>query len=78
VLVPFAGGGETEQTLRANILAEHGRVEVVEESALTPEALAAAIDRAARGPCPKQGAIDLGGARRSAALLKQWIAEHSS
>jgi predicted glycosyltransferase len=78
VLVPFAGGGETEQTLRANILAEHGRVEVVEESALTPEALAAAIDRAVRGPRPKQGSIDLGGAQRSAALLKQWIAEHSS
>ena len=77
VVVPFAGGGETEQALRAKILAEQGRLLVVEESALSPEALAAAIDRAALGPWPKRGVIDLGGAQRSAALLKQWIAERS-
>ena len=73
VLVPFAGGSETEQTLRATILAEHGRLQVVEESALDPMALAAAIDRAARGSRPERGAIDLGGAERSAVLLAQWI-----
>ena len=76
VLVPFADGVETEQTLRATILAEHGRLQVVEESELAPEALAAAIDRAAHGPRPLAGAIDLGGAERSAVLLAQWIAEH--
>ena len=78
VLVPFAGGSETEQTLRATILAERGRLQVVEESALAPEVLAAAIDRAASGPRPKRGAIDLGGAERSAVLVGQWIAEHSA
>ena len=31
VLVPFAGGGESEQTLRARLLAERGLVHVVEE-----------------------------------------------
>jgi predicted glycosyltransferase len=77
VVVPFAGGAETEQALRASILAEQGRLEVVDESALAPEKLAAAIDRAARGPSPPRGAIDLGGAQRSAALLAQWIAEDS-
>ena len=77
VLVPFAGGSETEQTLRANILAEHGRLLVVEEPALAPMALAAAIDRAARGPRPVRGAIDLGGAERSAVLLAQWIGKRS-
>jgi predicted glycosyltransferase len=75
VLVPFAGGAETEQSLRANLLAEQGRVEVVEEAALAPETLAAAIDRALRGPAPQRGAIDLDGATRSAALLAQWIRE---
>jgi predicted glycosyltransferase len=75
VVVPFAGGAETEQALRAGILAEQGRLEVVDESALAPETLAAAIDRAARGPSPPRGAIDLGGAQRTAALLAQWIAE---
>ena len=77
VLVPFAGGAETEQTLRATILAERGRLQVVEEPALTPEVLAAAIERAAYGLSPQRGAIDLGGAQRSAELLAQWIAEHS-
>ena len=77
VLVPFAGGAETEQTLRATVLAEHGRLQVVEESALIPEALAAAIDLAVCGPTPRHGAIDLGGAERSAVLLAQWIAERS-
>src|SRR6185503_11137139 len=47
VVVPFAGVAESEQTLRANLLAERGLLEVVEEAALTPATLAAAIDRAA-------------------------------
>lgn len=74
VLVPFAGGAESEQTLRATLLAERGLLEVVEEAALTPAKLAAAIDRAAARPRPAPGAIDLGGARRSAELLREWVA----
>jgi predicted glycosyltransferase len=75
VVVPWAGGAETEQALRANLLAERGLVEVVEEDALDPETLAAAIDRAALRPRRAGQAIDLGGAQRSAALLAQWTAE---
>ena len=74
VLVPFAGGAESEQTLRATLLAERGLLQVVAEAALTPETLAAAIDRAAARPRPPPGAIDLGGARRSAELLRAWLA----
>ena len=74
VVVPFAGVAESEQTLRANLLAERGLLEVVEEAALTPAALAAAIDRAAARPRPAPGAIDLDGARRSAGLLREWLA----
>jgi predicted glycosyltransferase len=73
VLVPFATGGESEQTLRANLLAERGLVQMVEEAALTPATLAAAVDRAAARPGPAPGAIDLGGARRSAELLHEWL-----
>lgn len=73
VLVPFAGGGETEQTLRARVLAERELVHVVEEDALTAATLAAAVDRAAAGPRPAPGAIDLGGARRSAELVREWL-----
>ena len=74
VLVPFAAGEESEQTLRATLLAERGLVQMVEEAALTPATLAAAIDRAVAQPRPAPGAIDLGGARRSAELLRGWLA----
>ena len=74
VLVPFAGGGESEQTLRARLLARRGLVHVVEEDVLAPATLAAAIDRAAAGPRPAPGSIDLDGARRSAQLLREWLA----
>jgi predicted glycosyltransferase len=73
VVVPFAGGGETEQALRARLLAERGLLEVVEESALRPASLAAAIERAARRPRPAAGAVDLDGAAASARLLRAWL-----
>jgi predicted glycosyltransferase len=72
VVVPFAGGRETEQTLRAHLLAERGRIEVVDENSLAPATLGAAIDRAARGPAPRREDVNLEGARNSAELLAQW------
>lgn len=74
VLVPFAALAQSEQTLRAKLLAARGLVEVVEEGALSAASLAAAIDRAAAAPRPAPGAIDLGGARRSVQLLREWLA----
>jgi predicted glycosyltransferase len=73
VLVPYAGGGESEQTLRARLLSERGLVHRVEEDALQPATLAAAIDRAAAAPRPPAGALDLDGARRSAELMREWL-----
>jgi predicted glycosyltransferase len=73
VLVPFAGGGELEQTLRATLLSGRGLVNMVAEEALSPATLAVAIDRAAAAPRPVAGAVDLGGARRSARLLREWL-----
>jgi len=72
VVVPFAGGEESEQTLRAHLLAERGRIEVVDEGTLAPATLAAAVDRAARGPAPRREEMNLDGARNSAELLAQW------
>ena len=69
VLVPFAGGGESEQAARSRLLAARGLVEVLEEGALDASRLAAAADRAAARPRPPEGAVDLGGARRSAEIL---------
>jgi len=76
VVVPFAGSGETEQTMRAERLAELGLLRLVPESALTPEALAGAVDRAAASPRPSETAVrlDLAGAAASARLLCGWLA----
>ena len=73
VIVPFAGGAETEQTLRARLLADTGRVAVVEEPALGPQALAQAIDRALQWEAGRAPPVDLDGARTSAALLCRWL-----
>src|SRR5687768_1095411 len=73
VLVPYAAGGEVEQTARAKLLEERGLVQVVEEASLAPATLAAAIDRAAAAPRPAPDTVDLDGARASAALLHSWL-----
>ena len=75
VVVPFAGGQETEQDLRARCFAERGLLETLPEVALTPQALAAAIDRAASRPAPAPDTIDLDGARKSATLIAQLAQE---
>ncbi|MCC6209526.1 MAG: glycosyl transferase [Burkholderiales bacterium] len=75
VAVPFAGGAEIEQSLRARSFAARGLLDIVEESGLTPATLAAAADRAAARPAPAAGRIDLGGARASAALVARWAAQ---
>ena len=72
VMVPFSDAGEIEQTLRANLLQKHCRIVALTENDLTPESLAAAIDRAADMPLQ---AIDvkLDGAEVSAKLLNEWL-----
>ena len=71
VVVPFARGQETEQTLRARCFAERGLLEMVEEGDLAPATLAAAIDRAAQRPRAARDGINLDGARQSARLIEQ-------
>jgi len=74
VLVPFAGDGETEQPTRAAVLAARGRAEIVAEDALTPAALAAAVDRAVAGGRPPALAVDMTGMATSARLIGDWLA----
>ena len=73
VLVPFAGGGEIEQTLRAELLARQGWVQTVEESGLTPSRLAEAVDRAWVAGAPAKGLVRLDGARQTARLVMGWL-----
>jgi predicted glycosyltransferase len=74
VVVPFAAGRESEQSLRAERLARRGVLTVVGEAALTPQLLAQAIEMAAARP-PRPLAIDIDGARRTARLLAERMAE---
>ncbi len=47
VLAPHGGGRDTEQSLRARLLAERGAVAAIgEDEALTPQSLAEAVERA--------------------------------
>lgn len=74
VIVPYAGGLETEQTLRARRLAERSVLQVVEESELTPEAIAAAVDQAAAGPPATLAGLDTSGADVTPRLLREALA----
>jgi len=78
VVVPYAGGIETEQTLRSQLLAERGLIETLAESALSPLALAAAVDRALAGPAPGVAVLDTGGGPRSAAMIRRWIDDRAA
>ena len=73
VVAPYSAGGETEQSFRAQRLHERGLAQVVEEAALGPETLAAAIDAAAGGPRPETGGIDLDGDENSARRVRSWL-----
>ena len=72
VVVPFAEGGETEQALRARLLAERGLLTVVEPETLTPESLAAGVDAALRAPKP-HAAFDMAGTDGTVAAVKDAI-----
>jgi predicted glycosyltransferase len=69
VLVPYAGGHETEQTLRVKLLAERGLVQQIPESQLSVSALADAIEKASQDSPSRTSGIDLRGARKSAEFL---------
>jgi len=78
VMAPYAEGGETEQALRARLLAERGLVHVVDARALGgPEggaALARAIERALKAPVAVLGPLALDGARRAAECVAEFAA----
>ena len=77
VVVPYAGGLETEQTLRAELLAERGVLQTVPESDITPENIAAAVERAMDGPPAGAAGIRCDGAEESARLIAAWAADRT-
>lgn len=71
VIVPFAADGESEQALRANLLAERNLIETVSEVELSPDTLAEAVNSAFQAGRRDSG-IDLSGAQVTAGLLGEW------
>lgn len=58
VVVPYAAGTETEQTVRAERLAKDGMLSVVHERDLTPQRLAQALSEARIGGSSEKFALD--------------------
>ena len=75
VIVPYAGGLETEQTLCAKLLAERGLCVVVEEQDLTPHTLAAGVGRAlAMAPIDAGHRFKLDGLNESVRIVQAMLA----
>jgi predicted glycosyltransferase len=69
ILIPFAAGGETEQSVRAERLRDRGRALVLAEAEMDGSTLAALILRALSQPKPTRSLLDLDGAGRTADIL---------
>ena len=72
VVSPYAGGEESEQTLRCELLAAQGVLEIVPEAGMRPDRLAAAVELALARPAAA-AAIDTGGIAASARLIAGWL-----
>lgn len=70
VVVPYAGGLETEQTLRTRRLAAKGAFQLIGETELSPETLAGAVESALDNPPASAAGLDVNGATASAIALK--------
>lgn len=75
VVVPYAGGLETEQTLRAGLLAQRSSLTVLPEETMTPQTLADAVDKALAGPALRDTDLDTDGLATTLRLVKGWAGE---
>lgn len=75
VCLPYAGGLESEQTLRCGLLAERGAIETVNQADVSAQTVAAAVERALQAPNHDRAVVNMGGAQRSAMLLKEAIGQ---
>lgn len=78
VVVPFEGGVETEQRLRADLLADVGALEVVAEADLGVETLTTAINRAMARPRDAVPSVDLDGAQTTGELVARVVRERTA
>jgi predicted glycosyltransferase len=74
LVVPYAGGLETEQTLRARLLADRGALGVIDEADLSPERIARAAEEMLDRAHPETVALDVGGGKKSAEIISKLAA----
>ena len=75
IVVPYAGGLETEQTLRCRLLAERGLLAVLDEATLDVATLVAAVQQQMATPRPASiGRPRMDGSRRTVWLLTKMLA----
>lgn len=76
VVVPYAGGLETEQTLRAQLLGERGLIQIVDETTMTPQSMAEAVARAlVRPELAGRLSVDLNGMEKSVAAIGSLVSQ---
>jgi len=71
ILVPFTAGGETEQSVRAERLEKLGLAQALPEAGLTTDLLVTAIETMLSRPKPGSPDIDLDGAARTSAIIRE-------
>ena len=71
ILVPFTAGGETEQSVRAERLEKLGLALALPEAGLTTDLLVAAIQTSLSQPKPRSPDIDLDGAAKTSAIIRE-------
>lgn len=77
VLVPFATEGETEQSQRAAALHARGWAELMAEAELSPQRLAAAIERVATRPPSSVATVNCAGALETARTIERLLSRPS-
>ncbi|MEK7762223.1 MAG: glycosyltransferase [Nitrospirota bacterium] len=79
LVIPFTGGGNTEQTIRAEKLAQLGAVGVVSPSQLRPDYLAERMIQTLQTPTQTQAlSLDQDGAMKTAACLEELVERKKS
>lgn len=76
VCIPYAGGLESEQTLRCRLLAARGAMQIIEQDAVNAANVAAAVDRVVAAGAATAAGLDLAGAENTCAILKAALDEH--
>ena len=75
LLVPFATGGETEQTARAERLTRLGLAGVLDEQSLSAATMTAAVRKALDAPEPPLFPLGLEGATQSARIIRKLLGQ---